>query len=524
MWRSIRLLTWLSLCNYLGFNEARYSKDPAKKRRLITSAVAILILGAMMALYAGILTLAFIEMNFTEMIPMYLGTVIGLLAFVFTIFRAGPMMFSLKQFERLSVLPVKPAAIVISRFISLYLTDLAISVCSTGAVLIVCASKLSLSPWFYISMAAGSLVLPLLPMTASMIVGTGIYALTATMKRKNTFQIIFSFAFLALYFSFINSMNEATDEMILDLASKIRSFGRIYPPVSWFSEGVWGNVGAYLLFLAVSVAVFLCVALAVGRYYGFICTHLTSNAAKRNYVMKEQKGKSALAACFFRERKRYFSSSAYVMNTAVGYIMTVVFVCVFAFGEMKVLLSQVPSDVVAKLAPFCIAALANIQPTTTNAISIEGKHFWLTQTLPVRMRDIAGAKLLLGLTLSVPCVTISSVIVAIAIRPSALDLFWLLLVSLLYAVFGCVLGLFVNLKLPMLHWDHESQPIKQSKAVLVMMFFGFVTAAAPAVLLLIFRGVAAHIAIAVISLTVLLTIRALYRRICNFDLRTIAED
>ena len=140
------------------------------------------------------------------------------------------------------------------------------------------------------------------------------------------------------------------------------------------------------------------------------------------------------------------------------------------------------------------------------------------------MRDIAGAKLLLGLTLSVPCVTISSVIVAIAIRPSALDLFWLLLVSLLYAVFGCVLGLFVNLKLPMLHWDHESQPIKQSKAVLVMMFFDFVTAAAPAVLLLIFRGVAAHIAIAVISLAVLLTIRALYRRICNFDLRTIAED
>jgi hypothetical protein len=121
-------------------------------------------------------------------------------------------------------------------------------------------------------------------------------------------------------------------------------------------------------------------------------------------------------------------------------------------------------------------------------------------------------------------VTISSVIVAIAIRPSALDLFWLLLVSLLYAVFGCVLGLFVNLKLPMLHWDHESQPIKQSKAVLVMMFFGFVTAAAPAVLLLIFREVAAHIAIAVISLAVLLTIRALYRWICNFDLRTIAED
>ena len=524
MWRSIRLLTWFSLCNYLGFNEARYSKDPAKKRRLITVAVAMLILGAMMSLYAGLLALAFIEMNFTEMIPMYLGTVIGLLAFVFTIFRAGPALFSLKQFERLSVLPVQPAAIVISRFISLYLTDLAISVCSTGAVLIVCACKLSLSLWFYISMAFGAFVLPLLPMTASMIVGTGIYALTATMKRKNTFQIIFSFAFLALYFSFVNSMNEMTEEMILDLASKIRSFGKVYPPVSWFSDGVWGNIGTYLLFFAVSLAVFLCFAFIVGRYYGLICTHLTSNAAKRNYVMKAQKGSSALAACFFRERKRYFASSTYVMNTAVGYIMTIVFVCVIVFGELNVVLSQFPSDVVAKLAPFCIAALANIQPTTTSTISMEGKHFWLTQTLPVRMRDIAGAKILLGLMLSVPCMLISSVIVAIAIRPNPLDLFWLLLVSLLYAVLGSVLGLFVNLKLPMLHWDHESQPVKQSKAVLVMMFMGFVTAAVPAVLLLIFRGVAAHIAMAVISLAMLLLVRAIYRKICNFDLKTIAED
>ena len=155
---------------------------------------------------------------------------------------------------------------------------------------------------------------------------------------------------------------------------------------------------------------------------------------------------------------------------------------------------------------------------------MEGKHFWLTQTLPVRMRDIAGAKILLGLMLSVPCMLISSVIVAIAVRPNPLDLFWLIFVALLYAVFGSVLGLFVNLKLPMMHWDLESQPVKQSKAVLVMMFMGFVTAAFPAVLLLIFRGGAAHIAMAVIAVVLLLLIRALYRKICNFDLKSIAEN
>ena len=163
MWKSIRLLTWLSLCNFLGLNEARFSKDPKKKNRLLAVAVAMLILGATLVLYVGAMTFGFIEMNLTEVIPIYLGVVISLITFVFMVFRAGPSLFSLKQFERLSVLPVKPAAIVISRFLTLYITDLVISVLSTAAVLVVCACNVTLSPWFYISMILGSFFLPLLP-------------------------------------------------------------------------------------------------------------------------------------------------------------------------------------------------------------------------------------------------------------------------------------------------------------------------------------------------------------------------
>ena len=90
MWKSIRLLTWLSFCNWFGINEARFSKDPKKKNRLITVAVAMLILFGMLVVYAGALSLAFIEMNLTDLIPTYLGVVIAVITFMFTVFRAGP--------------------------------------------------------------------------------------------------------------------------------------------------------------------------------------------------------------------------------------------------------------------------------------------------------------------------------------------------------------------------------------------------------------------------------------------------
>ena len=524
MWKSIRLLTWLSFCNLFGINEARFSKDSKKKSRLITVAIAMLILFGMLVVYAGALTSAFIEMNLTELIPTYLGVVIALITFMFTVFRAGAALFSRKQYELLSVLPVKPAAIVISRFVTEYALDLAISLCSTGAVLAVCAYNLTLSPWFYVSMLIGSLFLPLLPMTAAMIVGTGIYALTASMKRKNLMQTVFSFAFLAVYFVFINSMNDMTDEMLFDLAQKIRSLESIYPPIKWFADGVHGNIVEYLLFFAVSLAIFWIFALIVGKYYRWLCTNLASNAAKGNYVMKKQKGSSALAACFFRERKRYFSSSVYFMNTAIGYIMSVALVAMLAFGDGKALFEQLPSEFTAKLAPFCIAAFANMMPITSSSISMEGNCFWLTQTLPVRVRDIANAKILMSLVFAVPCMLISSGILVFVIHPGVLDLFWMIFVSLLYALLGSILGLFINMKLPMLNWDHETQAVKQSKSALVTMFTCFVTAAAPAILLVIFQGIAAHIALGCICLALLFLMRFLYRRICAFDLKKIAED
>ena len=524
MWKSVRLLTWLSLCNLFGFNEARYGKDQKKRSRLLTLGVAYLILGGMLIFYVGALTYGFIMLGFETIIPLYLCVVIAMITFIFTVFRAGSDLFSAKRYEMLAVLPVPSSAIVISRFLTVYITDLMISVTSTLTVIAVCAFTLELPIWFYISMFLGAWILPLLPMTLAMFIGTGIYAITSRMKRKNIMQILFSMTFLACYFYFMQSFNGEPEEIITNLSGISDPLKRIYPPAAWFSDGVSGNFLMYLLFAGVSFALFAVFAFAVGKFYKTICTGLTASGRKRNYVMREQKAGSAFGACFFRERKRYFASSVYVMNTAIGYVMAIAAVVMVSFGEGKIFLEQLPIAFTAKLAPFVLAMICNMSPTTTSAFSMEGKHFWLTQTLPIRVKDMIDAKLAVNLMFAVPSVLISSAVLTFALKPVGLDILWIFLVPVIYAFFGSILGLFVNAKMPMMHWDHETQPVKQGKAVLVAMFLNFVAAAAPVLPLFIFDEFAAHILMALISAVICLLSIWMYRKLCAIRLTDLAED
>ena len=524
MWKSVRLLTWLSLCNLFGFNEARYGKDQKKRSRLIALGVAYLILGGMLVFYVGILTYGFILFGMEKIIPLYLCVIISLMTFMFTVFRAGSDLFSSKRYEMLSVLPVSSTAIVISRFLTVYITDLLVSLGATLSVMAVCAFMMDFSVWFYILMFLGAWILPLLPMTLSMLVGTGIYAVTSRMKRKNVMQILFSLVFLGAYFCFMQSLDGETEDIVNDLVSVVGSVKKLYPPAALFAEGVFGNFLSYLLFFLISFGVFAVFAFVVGKFYKLICTNLSASGRKRNYVMREQKTGSAFKACFFRERKRYFASSIYVMNTAIGYIMAIGLSAMFAFGEGKLILEQLPSSFTAKIAPFVLAMLCNISPSTTSAFSREGKHFWLTQTLPVKVKDLVNAKLAVNLMFSVPTVMIGSVILLVSIRPTGLDVLWVFLIPLLYALFASILGLFINMKMPMMHWDHEAQPVKQGKSVLVMMIAGFMTECAPVLPLLVFSGIAAHILLLITSAVLCVLSFLMYRKLCALRLTQLAED
>ena len=170
------------------------------------------------------------------------------------------------------------------------------------------------------------------------------------------------------------------------------------------------------------------------------------------------------------------------MNTLIGGLMAVLLGvgALVAVGRVP-LLTELLSEMGALPAvPFIAAFLFVISPSTSCTISLEGRQWWQIKCLPVSDRQILNAKFALYLALTLPCWAVTAALLAIALRPSGLELAWLLLVPLAYILFSGALGMRMNLAMPSFTWENENQPVKQSRPVGFTMLIGFAAAALPA--------------------------------------------
>ncbi len=492
MWKQIKLLSALQLCNVFGINEARYSRDPKKRKRLKAMAYLYVFLILMMGFYVGGLAYGFIFVGIGDIIPLYLSAMTSMVILIFTIFRAGPVLFNLKTYDATIVLPVKATAIVISRFFTMYLVNWGLSLLVLLPGTLVSGIFLKPAFSFYAMMLLGAFFLPLIPMTLAMIMGALIYGVSSRMRYKNLAIILLSILVVLIPFLFpllLPNGSDTTEKELVQLISvALTQAGSLYPPAEWFSNSIEAaNWGSYLLFGAGSVGFFSLISVIIGWKFKSICTALSSHKAKRNYVMAQQRRRSILWALYGKELRRYLASSIYVINTSIGYILAVLISAGVLFVGTEVLLKELPlpEGLEVRLIPFLMAAVCAISPTTTSAISIEGKQWWVAKTLPVQSEVVFNSKILVNLTVALPCYVLSTIFLCLGLKPTGLDLLWLILMPLIYIVFTVVLGLIINIKMPMLSWESETVPVKQSKAMLITMLLGFVSVIIPVALLLV---------------------------------------
>lgn len=514
--REIKLLTWLQLSNFLGINKLRHSKDRKKRLGLLGIFGAYLVLGVGMVLYVGALTYALILMGMGNLIPQYLGLVVSLLCLLFSIAQVGQQVFDLKSYDKTIVLPVRQQSIVISRFLTLYVSNAGLSLLMIAAGTAVCAW--AGYGWLFCgAMLLGGLLLPLLPMTLGLMAGGLIHAVASRMRHRSLTVTVLSMALLVgvLILSMgATSMTEADETQLLSLmAGMLRRSGDVYRPLGWFAEGTFGSLGAYGLFTLASLGAFFLVSWVLGRNFRKICSALSGQRAGSSFVLAVQNRGSVGKALYRSELRRYFSCSIYVSNTLVGYIMAVVLAAAALTGALNAL----PEVWI----PYFLGILLGMSPTTVNALSMEGKQWWLAQHLPVTAKQIFSAKIAVHLTLALPCTAISQVLLLIFCWGNWEAVLLTVLLPPVYALFFGVAGMAVNIRMPMLDWENAAQPVKQSKATLVAMLLSMAAGGAPLVLTILFQGYGLVIGLAADALLLFLT-AAIYRWIGSVDLREIA--
>ncbi|MBQ9120295.1 MAG: hypothetical protein IJY09_09635 [Lachnospiraceae bacterium] len=483
MIKQISTLTKLQLKNLYGINVFRFSTDKSEKKKKLALAATYLFLILLFASYIGGMTYGYIFIGLEEMIPAYLIMLSSIIILFFSIFKAGAVIFQKNAYDILASLPVRQTAIVVSRFIRMYVENLLIALIAMLPSMVVYGIFMHPKASFYLIGILVTLFIPLIPITIATFAGALITAITSRMKHKSLVSVVLSmllFLGIMLGISQMSAMEESFSiDMLQDLSkTALRIIQSIYPPAIWLGTAML--TGDFLLCIACisgSLLIFALVITVVSANFHWICRGLYRTGAKHNYKLKHLKKSSVLGTLYHRERKRYFSSSVYVINTMIGPIMAVLFsISVLTIGIQPIQTALgFPVDLTV-VAPFLLAGIFCIMPTTCTSISMEGKEWWIVKSLPLRTKDVLDSKILLNLTIIAPFFIASELLFVCAIKPDFAELLWLIAIPVLLILFVCVFGITVNLKLPRFDWENEVTVVKQSASSFIGGFLGFVVA------------------------------------------------
>lgn len=520
-----KTLTKLELCNLYGINALRFSGDKGTKRKSLALLAAWGIVLATVVFYVSVLTYSLICLGLEETVPSYLITISGFLVFVFGILKAGSILFRKEGYDILCALPVTDGAVVASRLVRMYVEDLLMILCVLIPGCVVYVWQVHPEPNFYLAGILGIWSIPLIPMTASVIIGTVITGVASRMRHKSLVAAGLSIlAVLGIMYgsSRLSSMEESINpEMLKNLSGFVMTqLKRVYPPAVWLGTAISGGDSLQsILCGGLSVAVFAAAAAGVAYFFRKICQGLYSSTAKHNYQMGTLKAGSVPGALCKREFRRYFSSSVYVTNTIIGPIMGCILsgaLLVTGTESLQSLLG-VPLDL-ERVIPFVVAAAFCMMTTTAVSVSMEGKNWWIVKSLPLSTKQILDAKILMNLLLILPFYLLSELFLVLALRPVAEELLWLICIPAVVILFSCVYGITINLYFPVLEWENEVRIVKQSASSMLGGMGGFLLAivcavavgAAPVVYSTYLKG---GLCIGILGLTAVL-----YRKNSRFDI------
>ncbi len=490
-----------------------------RKRRLKVGAIgAIALLGgllfmAFMGMY-GYMFSMLMDMAGTPELLLSGGLAIGLLVSLITgLVKIPGVLFAAKDFELLASLPVTDTELFLSKL------ALAYTFCMTGTggislpFAVVYGVKYGASFGFYLAVLLGLLIAPLLVCAVAGLISILISRFASRSRASNLMMLVLSMVMLAAIFIGSMTISAMPDSDIIRAFSGYSTTLAAFPPTGLFASAA---TGAYFdlfwlllvcgipfaLFAALSSKVFRRANLSMGE------RHMKSDFKAKS--LSKIGGKSISSALFSRELKSYFSFYGYVMNTAAGPLMALVFTGLMLYGseamiapgtqEDPKLLETVLFPIIVGLVSYC----GVISPPTASGISIEGNRLWILRSLPVSAADIFISKLKLPLLIMWPVCIITGVASALVLNLGALNTAIAIILPMVYALFASLAGLICNLLLPMLNWKNPMVPIKRSGSVFLCMLVGFVAIGIPVAVLLL-TGVnfsAFAIALAVVLLVV----------------------
>lgn len=475
-----------------GINKLLHARDKKEKKRAVGVLCVAIVLIVLMFGYSTALAIGYRVLGLTEMLPSMMLMTVALVTIVLTFSGSTGMLFGMKDYDMVMSLPVSSAAVIMSRLLWSYVLNLLVGCIALLPSIIVFGITMHSSPIVWLMMLLGIFFAPLLPMALALALGALITAIASRFKYKNLVVIILSIgatlAAIAGSFS-LQGGSQQLVEIGTMLSSTINSF---YPPARLFSNALTQESGLdFILFLVLSVVPVVLFVALLAVFYKKINTAIFNHHTKGNYKMGALSVRTPFAAAYRRELGRYTSCSIYIMNSSISAILMVAMGIGLLFikpDEIDKML-EMPGVFanLQKYAPFVMLLISSLCSTTASSISLEGKSRWINGSLPVKNSVIYNSKIAVNLTVLLPAVFVTGILLTIALKPALLNCILFFAAPGMFAFYISVLGLYFNLKYPKYDWNNEIEVVKQSMSVGVTMGVGALSAFVPIAAAVIFN-------------------------------------
>lgn len=459
------------------------TKDSKSILKAVGMTVLYLFLGGMIAFYIAVFSFLFAVMDRGLYIFPLCGLVSFFLTFLTVLFKSPSFLYGAKDTAMLSAMPIRSRDFILARLSVLYLFELPFHTVLFLPALIVYALVASPPVSFYGAFLVGFCFLPVVPFFLAVLFGVLIAYIASRFRFVKAVSIVLLLALLAgflclLYnpanFTFIDRMTDGSTE------AAALFFQEMIDSVlggNWFFENYLavfsGSVSSVLLFVGVSLALAVLVCLFLFRNYLRFVDAIHLPFRKKGFKREAITASAPVWALYRRERKRYFSSVSYVVNTLTGSLFLVIAsVAALVVGREGIrdaldsVLTGLPLNF-AQAVPILMCFFIGMAPTTAVSLSLEGKNFWILQTLPVTPSAIYFSKVLVCLTTTLPAAAVSSVFLVLAFRPGWVLSLMFVLIPLSFSVFSAYFGLWLNSHFLKLDWTNETQIVKQSPPVMI---------------------------------------------------------
>lgn len=477
------LLLKIQLYKMMGFNRMRYSKDPKDRYKSIGQFVLYAFLVFVLCSYSFLLSFGFGVIGMMHEVPVLLMAIASIFVLVTTFIKCNGVLFGFRDYELLTSLPVKPQDIIISRFLSMYIMN----VLFTCAVMIpACIAKLimeDVSIGFLFVYILSVFIIPLIPMMIATIAGTIILFVSRRMKYRSLVTTILTLGLCSviIFLSFAMQnmgMNEIEVEKMGQAV--MEQVNQLYPLAFVYRAAICeGNITAFFMYIFGSMIVFVVFVWLVSKKYGEIHTAIATYKQKGNYKLQSLSAGSAFMALYKKELKRYFSSSVYVTNTFIGDIMMIAFAVCFIFltPEQVAQYFDMPdaANWLKDAIPYVMAFICCMSCTTAASISLERKNLWILESLPIDNKMIYRSKMAVNLTITIPAIVISAVILIFTLQTNVWQSVLLFVTPMVYAIFSAQFGIIMNLLFPNFQWDSEVEVVKQGAATMCSILGGMIT-------------------------------------------------